>query len=58
MISKWVTEDSVSLDKLPYIGQFSSLMPNMYVATGFKKWYTIKSPNHAKQDHTVVYHHN
>lgn len=38
MISKWVTEDSVSLDKLPYIGQFSSLMPNMYVATGFKKW--------------------
>lgn len=38
MISKWVTEDSVSLDKLPYIGQFSSLMPNMYIATGFKKW--------------------
>lgn len=38
IISKWVTEDSVSLDKLPYIGQFSSFMPNMYIATGFKKW--------------------
>lgn len=38
LISKWSTEDSVSLDKLPYIGQFSSLMPNMYIATGFKKW--------------------
>lgn len=38
LISKWVTEDSVSLDKLPYIGNFSSFIPNMYVATGFKKW--------------------
>lgn len=35
---KWNTEDCISLDKLPYIGQYSSLYPNMYVATGFKKW--------------------
>lgn len=38
IITTWSTEDSVSLDKLPYIGQFSTFMPNAYVATGFKKW--------------------
>lgn len=38
LISKWVTEDSVSIDKIPYIGQFSTFMPNVYIATGFKKW--------------------
>lgn len=38
LISKWVTEDSVSLDKLPYIGKFSSFMPNMFIPSGFKKW--------------------
>ena len=26
------------LDKIPYIGQYSSIMPNMFVGTGFKKW--------------------
>lgn len=35
---KWTTEDCVSLDKLPYIGKFSKLFNNMYVATGYKKW--------------------
>lgn len=35
---KWNTEDCISLDKIPYIGEFSTLMPNMYVATGYKKW--------------------
>ena len=35
---RWSTEDCVTLDKIPYIGEFSNLLPNMYVATGFKKW--------------------
>ena len=35
---KWATQDCVSLDKVPYIGDFSNLMPNIYVATGYKKW--------------------
>ena len=26
---KWATEDTISLDKIPYIGEFSSLMPNV-----------------------------
>ena len=34
----WCTEDCISLDKIPYIGEFSSLMPNVYVGTGYKKW--------------------
>lgn len=35
---KWSTRDSITLDKIPYIGEYSSLMPNMYVMTGFNKW--------------------
>ncbi len=35
---KWSTEDCVTLDKIPYIGEFSNFLPNIYVATGFKKW--------------------
>lgn len=35
---KWMTEDCVSLDKIPYIGDFSNFLPNMFVATGYKKW--------------------
>ena len=38
VLFKWCTEDCISLDKIPYIGDFSSIMPNLYVATGFKKW--------------------
>ncbi len=35
---RWSTEDCVTLDKIPYIGQFSNFLPNVFVATGFKKW--------------------
>lgn len=35
---RWMTEDCVSLDKIAYIGEFSNFLPNMYVATGYKKW--------------------
>jgi len=38
VLYKWSTEDCVTLDKVPYIGEFSNLMPNVFVATGFKKW--------------------
>lgn len=34
----WSAQDCVSLDNLPYIGRYSSAMPRVYVATGFKKW--------------------
>jgi len=35
---RWMTEDCVTLDKIPYIGEFSNFLLNMYVATGYKKW--------------------
>lgn len=38
ILYKWNTRDCISLDKIPYIGHFSTLMPNAYVATGFNKW--------------------
>jgi len=38
ILYRWNTEDCISLDKIPYIGEFSNLMENVYVATGFKKW--------------------
>lgn len=38
VLYRWSTEDCISLDKIPYIGEFSNLMPNIYVATGYKKW--------------------
>ena len=28
----------MSLDSVPYIGQYSARTPNLYVATGFNKW--------------------
>lgn len=38
VLYRWCTEDCISLDKIPYIGDFSNIMPNLYVATGYKKW--------------------
>lgn len=34
----WATQDCMSLDGVPYIGQYSKALPNVYVATGFNKW--------------------
>ncbi len=38
VLFRWNTRDCISLDKIPYIGSFSTSMPNMFVGTGFKKW--------------------
>jgi len=38
VLFRWQTQDCIPLDKIPYIGEFSNMMPNFYVATGFKKW--------------------
>ena len=38
ILYKWNTRDCITLDKIPYIGEYSIFMPNMYVATGFNKW--------------------
>lgn len=36
--AQWATQDCISLDKIPLIGQYSPHTPNLYVATGFNKW--------------------
>lgn len=36
--ARWATQDCMSLDGVPYIGQYSPRTPNLYVATGFGKW--------------------
>ncbi|MGN0514632.1 MAG: FAD-dependent oxidoreductase [Lachnospiraceae bacterium] len=37
-VAFWATQDCMSLDHIPYIGQYSKAMPNCYVASGFNKW--------------------
>ena len=38
ILYKWSTRDCITLDKIPYIGEFSAMMPHVYVGTGFNKW--------------------
>ncbi|MBQ9083879.1 MAG: FAD-dependent oxidoreductase [Clostridia bacterium] len=35
---RWATQDCMTLDGLPYIGQYGRHTPGVYVATGFNKW--------------------
>lgn len=35
---RWSTQDCMTMDNLPYIGQYSKDYPNLYIATGFQKW--------------------
>ena len=35
---RWAAQDCMTLDRIPYIGQYSARTPNLYVATGFNKW--------------------
>lgn len=35
---RWSAQDLTTLDKVPYIGYLTSDLPNVYVATGFRKW--------------------
>ena len=36
--ARWATQDCMSLDGVPYIGQYSKTTPNLYMVTGFNKW--------------------
>ncbi len=38
IVAKWATQDCMTLDGVPYIGQYSRSTPNVFVATGFNKW--------------------
>ena len=34
----WAAQDCMTLDNIPYIGQYSKNTPGFYVASGFNKW--------------------
>ena len=34
----WAAQDCITLDGMPYIGNYSANTPDLYVATGFNKW--------------------
>ena len=36
--ARWSAQDCITLDGIPYIGDFSCASKNVYVATGFNKW--------------------
>ncbi len=38
IITRWATQDCMTLDEMPYIGRYSKNTPNLFVATGFNKW--------------------
>lgn len=38
IVGKWATQDCMTLDGIPYIGQYSKSTPNVFVSTGFNKW--------------------
>lgn len=35
---RWAAQDCMTLDQIPYIGQYSKNLPGFYVITGFHKW--------------------
>lgn len=35
---RWAAQDTISLDGIPYIGNYSANTPDLYVAAGFNKW--------------------
>ncbi|MBQ8717251.1 MAG: FAD-dependent oxidoreductase, partial [Clostridia bacterium] len=38
VVGKWATQDCMTLDDVPYIGQYARSTPDVFVATGFNKW--------------------
>ena len=36
--TQYATQDCMTLDSMPYIGQYSKNTPDLFVATGFNKW--------------------
>ena len=38
ILARWATQDCMSLDRIPYIGQYSKNTPDLFVATGYNKW--------------------
>lgn len=37
-VARWATQDCMTLDDMPYIGQYSARTHGLYAITGFNKW--------------------
>ena len=37
-VSRWATQDCMTLDGIPYIGRYGKYTTDLFVATGFNKW--------------------
>jgi len=37
-VCRWAAQDCMTLDGVPYVGQYSARTPGLFVATGFNKW--------------------
>ena len=37
-VCRWAAQDCMSLDHVPYIGQYSARTPGLFAVTGFNKW--------------------
>lgn len=38
VVTQWSAQDAITADDFPYIGLYSKKTPNLYVATGYRKW--------------------
>jgi glycine/D-amino acid oxidase-like deaminating enzyme/nitrite reductase/ring-hydroxylating ferredoxin subunit len=38
VVNRWSAQDITTLDKVPYIGSMTKDYPNIFVATGYRKW--------------------
>lgn len=38
LLYRWSTQDYITIDKVPYVGRLTAKHPNIYIATGFRKW--------------------
>lgn len=38
VVARWAAQDCMTLDCVPYIGQYAKNTPELFVATGFNKW--------------------
>ncbi len=38
ILYRWSAQDCMTMDEVPFIGNMTANHPNIYVATGFKKW--------------------
>lgn len=45
---RWSAQDPYTLDKVPYVGNYSATLSNIYVATGYRKWGMTNGTNAAR----------